>query len=92
VNDEGVGEGYVPQLLRHEVHVAYSGPEGVREAQAWGPGIVLCDIGLTELDGFGVARALRLHPTTARVRLLALTGYGIDEDRRRPRQAGSTVI
>jgi CheY-like chemotaxis protein len=38
-----------------------------------------------------VARALRLHPTTARVRLLALTGYGSDEDRRRTRQAGFDV-
>jgi CheY-like chemotaxis protein len=49
---------------------------------------VLCDIGLPGLDGYGVARELRLNPTTARARLLALTGYGQDEDFRRTREAG----
>jgi CheY-like chemotaxis protein len=48
----------------------------------------LCDIGLPGLDGYGVARELRRNPATARARLLALTGYGQDEDRRRSREAG----
>jgi PAS domain S-box-containing protein len=76
------------ELLGHEVRVAYTGPEGVQAAQGWRPGIVLCDIGLPGLDGYGVARELRLNPTTAKVRLLALTGYGAEEDQRRSRQAG----
>jgi signal transduction histidine kinase len=76
------------ELLGHEVRVAYSGPEGVRAAGDWQPDVVLCDIGLPGLDGYGVARELRLNPTTARVRLLALTGYGSDEARRRSQQAG----
>jgi PAS domain S-box-containing protein len=76
------------QMLGHEVRLAYTGPEGVTAAQAWRPDIVLCDIGLPGLDGFGVARELRLNPTTARVRLLALTGYGQEEDRRRSHEAG----
>jgi PAS domain S-box-containing protein len=75
-------------LLGHETQVAATGPEGVRVAQEWSPDVVLCDIGLPGLDGYGVARQLRLHPATARVRLVALTGYGGDEDRRRSRQAG----
>jgi CheY-like chemotaxis protein len=79
------------ELLGHEVRVAYNGPDGVRAAQEFLPDIVLCDIGLPGLDGYGVARALRLHPTTARVRLLALTGYGSDDDRRRTKQAGFDV-
>jgi CheY-like chemotaxis protein len=49
---------------------------------------VLCDIGLPGLDGYGVARNIRLNPTTAHVRLLALTGYGSDEDRERSSEAG----
>ncbi len=52
------------------------------------PDIVLCGIGLPGLGGFGVARELRLNPATARARLLALTGRGQDEDRRRGREAG----
>jgi DNA-binding response OmpR family regulator/signal transduction histidine kinase len=79
------------ELLGHVTRVAHDGLEGVEAAKEWLPDIVLCDIGLPGLDGYGVARALRLHPTTARVRLLALTGYGSDEDRLRSRQAGFDV-
>lgn len=50
--------------------------------------MVVCDIGLPGLDGWGMARTLRQNPTTARMRLLALTGYGNDEDRRRSHEAG----
>jgi CheY-like chemotaxis protein len=60
----------------------------VAAAGEWRPDVVLCDIGLPGLDGYGVAREIRLNPTTARVRLLALTGYGEDEDRRRSSEAG----
>jgi CheY-like chemotaxis protein len=72
----------------HAVRVAHTGTEGVAAARAWSPDVVLCDIGLPELDGYGVARELRQNPTTARVRLLALTGYGTEEDRCRSREAG----
>ena len=75
-------------LYGYEVRVAYTGPDGVRVAGEWPPDFVLCDIGLPGLDGYAVARELRLNPTTARVRLLALTGYGTDEDRRRAHEAG----
>ena len=76
------------EMLGHQVRLAYSGPEGVQAAAEWRPDIVLCDIGLPGLDGYGVARQLRLNPTTARVRLLALTGYGTDEARQRSQEAG----
>ncbi len=75
-------------LLGHEVQMVYSGPEGVDAAKRWRPDVVLCDIGLPGLDGYGVARELRLNPTTARVRLLALTGYGEAEDCQRSSEAG----
>jgi CheY-like chemotaxis protein len=76
------------ESLGHEVQVVYSGPEGVKAAKRWLPGVVLCDIGLPGLDGYGVAREIRLNPTTARVRLLALSGYGAEEDRQRSNEAG----
>lgn len=78
-------------LLRrggHEVAVAHDGPQGVRAAQDALPDVVLCDLGLPGLDGFEVARTLRGDPATARAHLIAITGYGRDEDRRRCREVG----
>jgi CheY-like chemotaxis protein len=75
-------------LQGYDVRVAHTGPEGVRLAQEWTPEIVLCDIGLPGLDGYGVASALRQNPTTARVLLIAVTAYGSDADRRRCREVG----
>ena len=63
-------------LLRffgHEVAVAYSGYDGVRAAELYRPDVVLCDIGLPGLDGYGVARKLRGDPATAQARLIAVT-------------------
>jgi CheY-like chemotaxis protein len=50
--------------------------------------VVLCDIGLPDLDGCGVARELRQTPATSTVRLIAITAYGEVEGRRRTREAG----
>ena len=75
-------------LRGYEVRVAYSGPEGVRLAQEWVPHVVLCDIGLPGLDGHGVATALRQHPATAQVRLIAVTAYGSAADSQRSQEVG----
>jgi len=76
------------ELLGHEVRVAYTGPDGVRIAEEWQPDLMLCDIGLPGLDGYGVAGALRQKPATARTRMIAITGYGTEKDRRRALEAG----
>jgi CheY-like chemotaxis protein len=79
------------QLLYHcgyEVAVAYTGQEGLRAAQRMRPDVVLCDIGLPDSNGFVVAAALRKDPGTCGARLIAVTAYGQDEDRRRAREAG----
>jgi CheY-like chemotaxis protein len=49
---------------------------------------VLLDISMPEMDGYEVARAIRRNPALAGVRLVAMTGWGQDEDRRRTREAG----
>ena len=72
----------------HDVAVAYSGHDGVQAAEQYQPDVVLCDIGLPGLDGYGVARKLRDNPATATARLIAVTAYGQDEDRRRSHEAG----
>lgn len=75
-------------LQGYEVRVAYTGPEGVREAGAWPPDVIISDIGLPGLDGYGVASELRRNPATAHSRLIALTGYGSEEERRRALASG----
>ena len=72
----------------HQVAVAYSGHDGLQAAEQYRPDVVLCDIGLPGLDGYGVARQLRDNPATAKARLIAVTAYGQDEDRRRSHEAG----
>src|SRR4051794_14468482 len=64
------------ELLGHEAAVAHTGPEGVRAAREWRPDVVLCDIGLPDLDGYGVVAELRRDPATADCCVIALTGYG----------------
>ncbi|MGC4117573.1 MAG: ATP-binding protein [Myxococcales bacterium] len=78
----------VLELDGHRVVVAYDGPDGLEKAHAFRPHLVLCDIGLPGLDGYGVARELRRDTTLASVFLIALTGYAQPEDQRRAREAG----
>ncbi len=76
------------ELSGHEVELAYTGPAGLQAAHRFQPEVILCDLGLPGLDGFEVARALREDPELRRVRLIAISGYGQEEDRRRAREAG----
>ncbi|HVK07903.1 MAG TPA: response regulator [Gemmataceae bacterium] len=75
-------------LLGCDVAVAHNGPAGVSAAQAMHPDVVFCDIGLPELDGFEVARRLRSAIDGHRMVLVAVTGYGGEETRRRAEAAG----
>jgi PAS domain S-box-containing protein len=75
-------------LSGYEVEVARTGSAGVDAAVRFLPHAVVCDIGLPELDGYGVARALRGRAETAAARLIAVTGYGRAEDVEKARRAG----
>ena len=75
------------RLNGHEVHVAYDGAQGVSLALKTVPDCVLVDIGLPGIDGYEVAKRLRSHDRNGML-LVALTGYGQTEDRRRSEQAG----
>jgi PAS domain S-box-containing protein len=77
--------------LRHKgysVESAYNGTDGLRVALQWRPDIVLLDIGLPGLDGYEVARRLRIDPATKSLRLIAVTGYGRDTDIALAKEAG----
>jgi two-component system CheB/CheR fusion protein len=76
------------ELYGHEVRVAHTGPDGVQAASEWLPGAVVSDIGLPGFDGCEVARRIRGVPGMERALLVAVTGYGSEEDRRHVREAG----
>jgi PAS domain S-box-containing protein len=76
------------QLHGHEARVARDGPSALKEAASFGPDAVLLDIGLPGMDGYEVARRLRRQEGGGRALLVALTGYGAEDDRRRCLEAG----
>jgi len=77
------------ELKGHEVIVAHTGPDAITLARARRPDVVLCDIGLPGgMSGFDVAQTLRGDPAFASVCLIAVTGYGQSDDRRRAHEAG----
>ena len=78
------------ELLRiwgHDVRLAHDGPEAIAAARDYRPDVILLDIGLPGMDGFAVADKLKAEGVKARL-LVALTGYGEQNDRERTQQAG----
>ena len=75
-------------LEGHTVERAYSAADALRRAVLFQAQVVLLDIGLPEIDGYEVARRLRLLPELRDTRLIAVTGYGQPRDRERARAAG----
>jgi len=71
-----------------EIHIAHDGPTALAAFERSEPHVVLLDIGMPDMDGCEVARRLREIARPERVALVALTGWGQDEDRRRVREAG----
>lgn len=72
----------------HMVQMAHDGMAAIQGALEFLPDAVLLDIGLPELNGFEVAKPLRLEATFAPVVLVALTGYGQETDRQTALRAG----
>jgi PAS domain S-box-containing protein len=75
-------------LAGHEVRVAHSGQTALSLAQVFRPDTALLDIGMPDLSGYEVARQLRREPWGIGIRLIALTGWGQTDDRRRAHEAG----
>jgi signal transduction histidine kinase/ActR/RegA family two-component response regulator len=74
------------ELSGYQVALAFTGPDGVAAAREFEPQVVLCDIGLPGMSGYEVAATLR-RESAPEARLIALSGYGEDGDRRRAREA-----
>ena len=91
VDDNVDAASSLAMLLRmagHEVSVAHEGGQALESVAGKAPDIILLDIGLPGMNGYEVARHLRARPDGQSVRIIALTGYGQEEDRRRSQEAG----
>ena len=76
------------ELAGHQTRFAGSGPVALELARAFEPEVVFLDIGLPGMDGYEVARRLRAEPTTVGTMLVAVTGWGSEQDERRCLEAG----
>ena len=76
------------EMAGHQVETSEDGPEGLAKLLAFRPDVALIDLGLPGMDGYAVAREIRRQGETRDLRLVAVTGYGQLEDRRRALAAG----
>ncbi|HZY17720.1 MAG TPA: PAS domain S-box protein [Ramlibacter sp.] len=76
------------ELMGHETRTASGGRQAVDVVAAWEPQLVLLDLGMPDLDGCAACRAIRALPLRRQPVVVALTGWGQDEDRRRTADAG----
>ncbi len=76
------------RLIGNDTRTAYDGQEGVDVADEYRPDLLLLDIGLPKLNGYEACRRIRQQPWGKRIVLIAVTGWGQDEDRRRSHEAG----
>jgi signal transduction histidine kinase len=76
------------ESMGHQVAVARSGRSGLQLVEKTRPNLVLCDLGLPEMDGLEVCKQVRKLDLDAQPMMVALTGWGREEDRRRTREAG----
>ena len=75
-------------LWGHQVKIATDGPTALARVISFQPGIVLLDIGLPKLNGWELARKIGEHGSERKPVLIAISGYGKDEDLQRSREAG----
>jgi PAS domain S-box-containing protein len=86
--DTARGMSRLLKLLGHDIATAYSGLEALEVARKHRPEFVLLDIGLPGMDGYEVASRLRREQCCEGAMIVAVSGYGQEEDRRRSRDAG----
>ena len=72
----------------HDTQTAHDGPTAVQAALDYRPDVMLLDIGLPKMNGYEVAKRIRKEPVLEHVVLVAMTGYGQEDDRKRSLEAG----
>lgn len=76
------------ELLGHKPEIAHSGPEALAKIPSYRPDVILLDIGLPGMSGFEVAEIIRTTPQGLQTKLVALTGWGSEETKRRAHESG----
>ncbi len=78
-------------LSGHETRMAYGGLEALTLARDFRPDVIFLDLGMPGMSGLEVARKMRADPALAHVLLVAVTGWGADEDRKKSKEAGFDI-
>ncbi len=86
--DSAESMAWVFARMSNDVNTAYDGHQAVQLAEEWRPDVVLLDLGMPHLNGYEACRRIRAQPWGADMCLVALTGWGQAEDRRRTEEAG----
>jgi CheY-like chemotaxis protein len=76
------------ELLGYEVRTAFDGAEALDVAGEFYPDVVLLDLGMPRMDGYEACRRLRAQPWGAGISVVAVTGWGREDDRRKTQSAG----
>jgi CheY-like chemotaxis protein len=90
-HDSALSLAMMLSIMGHETRTAHDGESAVASAESFLPEVVLLDIGLPKLNGYEVAQRIRKHAWGASMFLIAVTGWGQDEDRERSSQVGLNV-
>jgi CheY-like chemotaxis protein len=86
--DAAVTMGMLARLWGHSAWIAFDGAEALRLAQVHKPDVVFLDIGLPKMNGWEVATRLRKMDGASSAFLVAITGYGLERDQLRSKEAG----
>ena len=87
-HDSAMSLGMMLKLMGNETHTAHDGLAAVEAAEKFRPDMILLDIGLPKLNGYDACRRIREQPWSKGIVIVALTGWGQEEDRRRSQEAG----
>lgn len=86
--DAATGIAMLMQVCGHDVHMVHRGQEVLDAALAHDAEVVFLDIGLPDISGYEVARLLRAHPRARQLRVIALSGFGNESEKRNAIAAG----
>ena len=86
--DAAISLSMLVELLGHEVRTAYDGVEAVAVAGEFQPTVVLLDLGMPKMDGYETCRRLRALPWGVDMAIVAVTGWGREDDRHKTQLAG----
>lgn len=86
--DAAISLALMLKIMGNEVQTAHDGMEALQAAAAFRPDVILLDIGMPNVNGYEAASRIRQQPWGKKITLVAVTGWGQDDDRRRSHEAG----